>query len=815
MAELDDRRQICPHLGLAEDREACFSYPEAAHLCFAASRAAPISLEHQAVFCLGQKYLTCPRFVEPSPEAPVVDMPEGPEPESAPRHLLRAAIAAGVILLFGVLFIIYYTGILFGPAPSAPVAEEPIATATPSPTAILTPTPAVAASSPTLSPTAPLPTPTFAAAPGDQMYTLSPNAADIGWVSSGEDRGNHFGDSFLYAGVFRGDVYQAAFQFDLSSLPRGAPIHYAAMQLTGLRDDRLGEDGAWALRLLDVDTDQDWRRHSFQEIFNAGVLQTLSPILGVENLMAGETYLFELSPAQISILEERISKDQAPRASFRMDGPLTGGDNLFAWDSGHGPKSAGGKVTLILSMGQPPATSPPYDYVVVTSTPTPENVLTAAAIVLQMTADATHIGTPTPAPLNIATATRIPEYLVVVPTPTPENEATARAADARATAEALTTGTPTPLPADAVTATPVPSATPTPTYILITATPTAESVFAAATLSAEATARALQWGAPTPLPPNWATPLVVTSTPTPANAATAQLLAAMAAAQAFTTGTPTATPANMVTATPTPVFVLLDGELPPMTPTPTPTVLPGRMPPQLIGKILFRSDRSGEEEIYVINPDGSGLALLSDRWPYELALQQDIYSADGRFRVFVKDARIDTKVDDVAVQILMPALFHYDAFYKAEGQTTQFNASLIDFAAMGVGSTTISCLTLVDAQGRLRCRGVAYEPAWSPVAEQIAFVSNDSGNDEIWIINRDGSAPLQLTRDEYEWWDKHPSWSPDGTQVVFWSNRTDNQQLWLMDVSGGNLRRLGQNAYNDWDPVWVKYSSTASFEARP
>jgi TolB protein len=101
--------------------------------------------------------------------------------------------------------------------------------------------------------------------------------------------------------------------------------------------------------------------------------------------------------------------------------------------------------------------------------------------------------------------------------------------------------------------------------------------------------------------------------------------------------------------------------------------------------------------------------------------------------------------------------------------------------------------------------GIVYDPAWSPVSDEIAFVATESGNDEIWVIRRDGSQVRQLTRNEWEW-DKHPSWSPDGQQIIFYSNRTGNNQLWLMNKDGGEQRPLMDwTPYNDWDPVWIKY----------
>ena len=781
-------KPICPYLGLADDRDSRFSIPEGGHRCYATGRPSSITLEHQAAFCFTKEHPTCPRYVEPAPEDLSTRAPLSAAPketfERSTRFPLWAIVLAGLVGIVVVLAVFHFF-LSSALRPGAVTSETSQATASPTPSPSSTPSPA--SLEVTLTPT-PVPVTLAATAvtattppAGDEVISLSPAASDIGWVSSGDERGNNFGDSFLYAGVFDDQVFQSAFQFDLGSIPRGAPIRQASLQLTGLSGDRMGAGGAWTVRLLAPEIDENWRRHTYQEIFNAPALQALSPILGDEDLAEGRTNTFELSPAQIALLEERIIKDEVPKVSFRIEGPLTDSDNLFAWDTGYGQQSQGNRVTLSLVVGPPPATPPPYKFIVVTSTPTPENVLTAAAIVAQMTADATRIGTATPVPPNLATATPFPEYLIIIPSATPENEATAQMLAARATAEALTTGTPTPIPTYAVTATPTPtpSPTPIPVYVVITATPSPGSVFAAATLSAAATAQVQRLGPPTPLPANWVTPIVVTSTPTPANQATVELLVALATAQAFTTGTPTSTPINMFTATPTPVFTLLDGELPPGTPTVVSELVPSTIPAELIGKIAFKSDRSGEELIYVINPDGSGLALLPEAWPYSLAREADACSVDGRFRVYVKDAIIDTGDEDaqgntIPVQLRIPALFAYDALYKAEEQITYFGD------------------------------GIAYDPAWSPTAEQIAFVSDDSGNDEIWLANRDGSEARQLTRNEWEW-DKHPSWSPDGTQIVFWSNRTGNQQIWVMDADGTNLYSLSRTGFNDYDPVWIKY----------
>jgi hypothetical protein len=311
-------------------------------------------------------------------------------------------------------------------------------------------------------------------------------------------------------------------------------------------------------------------------------------------------------------------------------------------------------------------------------------------------------------------------------------------------------------------------------------------------------------GTYTPAPAQWVTPVVVTPRPTPGNSATAAFQAVAATAEAFLYGTPTPTPPNVWTTTPTPtaamsqvgivaatqpatrfptstatpVYVIIQGQLPPLPPTRTPTPLPLPMPRALIGKIAFVSDRAAladdptapalsNPQVYVINPDGTGLALLTDRWPYDQAVKRDRFSSDQNYRAFVRDISQEHGKQ--------PAVFYYDYMFNAERQVTTFGS------------------------------GIAYDPVWSPTADRIALVSNDSSNDEIWVVNRDGSNSRQLTRDIYGWWDKHPSWSPDGKQLAFWSNRSGKRQIWIMDADGRNLRTLSMTGYNDWDPVWIKY----------
>jgi len=59
------------------------------------------------------------------------------------------------------------------------------------------------------------------------------------------------------------------------------------------------------------------------------------------------------------------------------------------------------------------------------------------------------------------------------------------------------------------------------------------------------------------------------------------------------------------------------------------------------------------------------------------------------------------------------------------------------------------------------------EPIYSPDGKQIAFHKHGSSigdNEEIWIMNSDGSNPERLTSGNIDY---SPAWSPDGQQIAF------------------------------------------------
>jgi hypothetical protein len=775
-----------------------------AHRCYATKPPISPSTDHQANYCLDAAHINCPYYLAAAKQGSSDRVASG-----AARTRRRGS---GVLVMVGILAVAaLVAGAVFAangslgifPRPTPPVSDIALVTtppATQSATATASPVPTEGEETPPPTPTVALvelklPTPTPAPAlinvaddatpagdgvpaPLSEQIVLTPPSGGVGWWDSSENVQIGLNDSFLYAGVYGNESLLSAVRFNLSRIPRGAPLLSGELQLNGLVDDRINEsaDGIWRIQLIPENELATLIDADFMRVFSAAAAISLRELRSDE-LGRDQLNNWSLNDETLRWLEaQRING--AESIIVRITASTNGtGDTLFAWDSGAGDKTAGVPPALLFEVGPPPATPPPlpiYEYLVATFTPVPENVLTVVALQNTATAVAETIGTYTPVPPFI-TPTTLPENLatvqaaarlaelpaVVAETPVPANEATATANAEYATAVAVTTGTFTPVPTGFVTPFVVPPS------------PPAQNVATVVARAADGTATA-QAGGPTftPLPYNAVLGEYVLATPTPQNVATAAAIALAATADAQRSGpaapTPfhwiviTPTPEPRPTATPTTPPLILEEDF---TPTPIPTAtefIPPTLPDEFKNLIFFQRGTGLEARTFVYNPATGQSGLITRDWLYPLARANLALSPNGQEEAFVKR----------------------DA------------AGVAQIHVRTVGSERSRQITAFTRD--------SYDPAWSPTGEWIAFVSSNSGNDEIYRITPDGSVVQQLTMNNWEW-DKHPSWSPDGSQIVFFSNRdVGRTQIWIMNADGSGQRNLVASDYQDLYPVWTR-----------
>lgn len=321
--------------------------------------------------------------------------------------------------------------------PTATVAVAVAATNAPSPTTTQLPTQAPTQAAPGQAPTSSpliIPTPP----PNGEQISLLADSRLSGWVTDASANVN-YGDASLVAGTNQANAYTSILQFNLRNLPTTTQILFAVLELTGRDGTKLAPSGEWQIELVENPLGTDWSAATPEQITTAkslGVIGTLS----ADALGQGVLNRIFLGEPEMQLLEQQFKNGNAV---FRIRGPQSDGDNVFAWESGVSGSAANAPTLHLVTI--------PGNYVVITNTPPPRNVLTAAAHVVRGTDAAKRNGTPTPFPPGVATATPGGEVVEIpVETALPGNDATAIARAQLATAIARTTGTYTPTPKGAV-----------------------------------------------------------------------------------------------------------------------------------------------------------------------------------------------------------------------------------------------------------------------------------------------------------------------------------------------------------------------------
>ncbi|MBS1824781.1 MAG: PD40 domain-containing protein [Acidobacteria bacterium] len=79
-------------------------------------------------------------------------------------------------------------------------------------------------------------------------------------------------------------------------------------------------------------------------------------------------------------------------------------------------------------------------------------------------------------------------------------------------------------------------------------------------------------------------------------------------------------------------------------------------------------------------------------------------------------------------------------------------------------------------------------PRWSPDGSQIAFDGYTNAGGDIYIIGQEGGAARRLTPESSA--ESRPSWSRDGKWIYFTSNRTGRSEVFKAPMGGGNAVQL-------------------------
>ena len=93
---------------------------------------------------------------------------------------------------------------------------------------------------------------------------------------------------------------------------------------------------------------------------------------------------------------------------------------------------------------------------------------------------------------------------------------------------------------------------------------------------------------------------------------------------------------------------------------------------------------------------------------------------------------------------------------------------------------------------------------WGQADGKIVFISDREGYEDVWIMNGDGSDPVNLTQGRHC---ASPAWSPDGTQIAYvylddYPHGRYGGEIWLMDADGGNPQQLTDDSIDKTSLSW-------------
>jgi Tol biopolymer transport system component/DNA-binding winged helix-turn-helix (wHTH) protein len=105
-----------------------------------------------------------------------------------------------------------------------------------------------------------------------------------------------------------------------------------------------------------------------------------------------------------------------------------------------------------------------------------------------------------------------------------------------------------------------------------------------------------------------------------------------------------------------------------------------------------------------------------------------------------------------------------------------------------------------------------HSPDFSPDGSRVAFISTRSGGSELWIADRDGANPRQLTTFGRAYF-RPPRWSPDGSTILISASVSGQLDLYTVDLAG-TVTRVTNDQDDELAPSWSHDGRSVLFGAR-
>lgn len=214
----------------------------------------------------------------------------------------------------------------------------------------------------------------------------------------------------------------------------------------------------------------------------------------------------------------------------------------------------------------------------------------------------------------------------------------------------------------------------------------------------------------------------------------------------------------------------------------------------LIKKVVYNSNRDGNENIYSININGTELTRLTDNSGNDLYPEA---SPDGKKIAYTSD------IGGVWQIMIMD----WDGENKRQITHNNFRSA---YPAWSYDGKYIYFEAYIDGDWelfRIKSDGTEqkrltfnpnshdWHPNGHPYEYEIIYESGATGHENIYVMNHNGSGKRNIVSNGPR--RRVPDVSSDGSKITYMRYSGKNSEIWIMDYNGQNETRLTDNP--DWD----------------
>lgn len=232
-------------------------------------------------------------------------------------------------------------------------------------------------------------------------------------------------------------------------------------------------------------------------------------------------------------------------------------------------------------------------------------------------------------------------------------------------------------------------------------------------------------------------------------------------------------------------------------------------------KIYFTSDRTGILNLYEYNLTTKKITQVTFHTDYDVLWpsagpDKVVYECGGYLYLFDPATKKSRKL---SIEIHGDFLYTQPIFKNVKNYIHAMDISPTGKRA--VFSARGDVFTVPAKYGEIRnitnTQGIReINATWSPDGKWIAYLSDKTGEYEIYIRPQDGKGKeKQITRNG-SIWKFSPVWSPDSKKLAF---ADKNQTLYYVDITTGKMTMIDRGKYNDiryytWSPgsKWIAYT---------